>query len=97
MTYHQYNERGQLTVLTHTSHKDDLYSEPSNRKYFHIYDDIGNLTERVAYDADGSLYDKESYTYDYDLRVNWIKETKTWITKAGYRSVTQFIRAISYY
>jgi len=96
-TTYSYNERGQLIEINQVKGPDAFSQEPINRKCFYTYDEIGNLTLGVVYNADGSLYDKETYAYEYDSHGNWTRKTKTWVMNAGYKSVTDSTRIISYY
>ena len=41
------------------------------------YDGDGNISERRDYDPDGSLFNKETYTYQFDSQGNWTRLTKT--------------------
>jgi hypothetical protein len=48
------------------------------------YDDKGNLTEEAGYGADGMLDEKNVYSYKFDSRGNWTKQTKSkWVANAG--------------
>lgn len=70
---------------------------PINRRYFLTYDEWGNLTDFSGYEEDGSLYSRERYDYEYDPHNNWVKCTKTFVTKDGHESVTVEYREISYF
>lgn len=94
---HTYDEDGKLTSIHQVMDVDGLNPEPINRKYFFAYDQWGNITEFAGYDEDGSLYSRESYEYEYDLHGNWTKRTKTWVTKAGHKSVTVDDREVIYF
>jgi len=64
------------------------------------YDGAGNISERRDYDPDGSLFNKESYTYQFDAQGNWTMLTKarqrfsrkaiTYQQEVLYRQITYF-------
>lgn len=92
-----YDAKGKLIKLMQKVSKGPMAPKPIDRKYLYTYDNKGNITEESAYEADGSLYSKETYTYEYDSHGNWIKQVKRSISNNGYNSTTVYYRSISYY
>jgi YD repeat-containing protein len=92
-----YDDDGKMVTIHQIMSVSALIHEPVNRKYFFTYDQWGNITEFVGFDEDGSLDSRESYEYEYDWCGNWTKMTKTWVTKAGHKSVTVNDREITYF
>lgn len=62
------------------------------------YDDHGNKT-RTFYNADGSVFAKETLTYEYDNYDNWVKQTQqeTFFGKQPSKKRTITYRTITYY
>jgi len=67
-------------------------------EYYHKaaykYDDRGNVVEEIKYDHSG-LWGKTTYTYEFDLFGNWIKQTAV-ITKGGEKTVYETYRTLTY-
>jgi hypothetical protein len=66
-----YDARGNQTNWT--LFKSDGTVVPMRRSL--SYDDRGNVKEVIKYGADGSVISKESFTFAFDERENWIKRT----------------------
>jgi len=56
-----------------------VYSETGSlvQRNLYILDDKGNEIENTGFTADGSVYAKRSYTYEFDSNGNWIKRTSS--------------------
>lgn len=81
-----------------------VYAEDSslNQKYLYTLDDKGNEIEEIVYEVrDNSIRDKYSYSYEFDAKGNWIKQTTSkWVTKDGksrFEPYSVTYRTITYY
>jgi YD repeat-containing protein len=93
-----YDAEGRLISIHHqVTVPLPMSNRPFKRRYSFAYDERGNLKEFAGYEEDGSLYSRESYGYEYDQHGNWVKSTKTWVTKDGHESVTVDFREITYF
>lgn len=73
-----------------------------NQHYLYTLDDKGNKIEETVFEApSGSIRDKYSYSYEFDAKGNWIKQTTSkWVTKDGrsyYEPSSVDYRTITYY
>ncbi|MGH9944486.1 MAG: hypothetical protein ACRD9R_19235 [Pyrinomonadaceae bacterium] len=73
-----------------------------NQKYLSTLDGKGHKVEETIFEAkDGSVRSKYTYTYEFDSRGNWVKQTTAKIvTKDGQPSVEPYsvtYRTITYY
>ncbi|HEV2763199.1 MAG TPA: hypothetical protein VGV38_09405, partial [Pyrinomonadaceae bacterium] len=70
-------------------------------KEVYKYDDKGNITEMVLFNADGTLLSKETYAYEFDAVGNWTKMvTSVAVLEGGkvtYEPSEVTYRVIAYY
>jgi hypothetical protein len=72
VTY-KYDEKGYMIESNRYNYKGNKGSFDSKDTY--KYDEKGNKIESNFYDAEGSLFYKYTYKYEFDKIGNWIKQT----------------------
>ena len=92
-----YDDHG--TQTSWIVHKDDGTKIQMFKSQFE-YDKAGNISERRDYDPDGSLFNKETYTWQFDAQGNWTRLAKarqrfskkaiTYQQEILYRQITYF-------
>lgn len=79
-----------------------IYSQNGSlvRRNLYILDDKGNVIEDTGFRADGSVYAKRSYSYEFDSNGNWTKRTSSGNVlskRPGLEPPSIQLRTITYY
>jgi hypothetical protein len=70
-TIYAYNEAGLISEIL------NLSGGSARLRTVYYYDDDGNKTKAIKYEADGRVSQIETYDREFDQQGNWITETKT--------------------
>ena len=86
LTY-TYDRKGNKIKMRQVNHKGELLSTLQLK-----YDEHGNITEEISYKPDGKEWYVDIFTYQFDVKNNWIKQIQS---RNGQLQISE--REIKYY